>query len=114
MLVMLLLRMPLKVLKRQYREGRRVLVVVNTVALCQALSQRLSKLNPICYHSQFILKDRKVIEEKLNDTHFVIATQVVEVSLDLDFDWLFTECAPPDAIAQRAGRVNRYRNPTKG
>jgi len=94
-------------------EGRRVLVVVNTVALCQALSQRMSKLNPICYHSQFILKDRKVIEEKLNDAHFVIATQVVEVSLDLDFDWLFTECAPPDAIAQRAGRVNRYRNPQK-
>lgn len=94
-------------------EGRKVLVVVNTVALCQALSQRLSKLSPICYHSQFILKDRKTIEEKLNDGHFVIATQVVEVSLDLDFDWLFTECAPPDAIAQRAGRVNRYRNPQK-
>ncbi len=94
-------------------EGRRVLVVVNTVLLCQALSQRLSKLNPICYHSQFIFRDRKVIEEKLNDAHFVIATQVVEVSLDLDFGCLFTECAPPDAIAQRAGRVNRYRDPQK-
>ena len=100
-------------IEKAVSEGRRVLVVVNTVALCQALSQRLSKLDPICYHSQFILKDRKVIEEKLNDAHFVIATQVVEVSLDLDFDWLFTECAPPDAIAQRAGRVNRYRNPKK-
>ena len=100
-------------IEKAVSEGRRVLVVVNTVALCQVLSQRLSKLNPICYHSQFILKDRKVIEEKLNEAHFVIATQVVEVSLDLDFDWLFTECAPPDAIAQRAGRVNRYRNPQK-
>jgi len=100
-------------IEKAVSEGRKVLVVVNTVALCQALSQRLSKLSPICYHSQFILKDRKTIEEKLSDSNFVIATQVVEVSLDLDFDWLFTECAPPDAIAQRAGRVNRYRNPQK-
>lgn len=90
--------------------GRRVLLVVNTVGLCQKLTQELSKLNPLCYHSQFIFKDRKAIEEKINDANFVIATQVVEVSLDIDYDWLFTECAPPDAIAQRAGRINRYRD----
>lgn len=90
--------------------GRRVLLVVNTVGLCQKLTQELSKLNPVCYHSQFIFKDRKAIEEKINDANFVIATQVVEVSLDIDYDWLFTECAPPDAIAQRAGRINRYRD----
>lgn len=90
--------------------GRRVLLVVNTVGLCQKLTQELSKLNPVCYHSQFILKDRKAIEEKIDGANFVIATQVVEVSLDIDYDWLFTECAPPDAIAQRAGRVNRYRD----
>ncbi|MGI6537492.1 MAG: hypothetical protein ACOX22_03995 [Caldicoprobacterales bacterium] len=41
-----------------------------------------------------------------------MATQVVKVSLDIDFDWLFTECAPHDAIAQRAGRINRYRDPS--
>ena len=86
------------------------LTVVNTVKLCQELAQNLSHLNPICYHSQFILKDRKAIERKIIDAHFVIATQVIEVSLDIDYDWLFTECAPPDAIAQRAGRVNRYRD----
>lgn len=91
-------------------DGKRVLVVVNTVKLCQNLAQRLSHLNPVCYHSQFILKDRKAIEGKINEAHIVIATQVVEVSLDIDYDWLFTECAPPDAIAQRAGRVNRYRD----
>ncbi|MEP9412064.1 MAG: CRISPR-associated helicase Cas3', partial [Candidatus Brocadia sp.] len=90
--------------------GKKVLVVVNTVSLCQCLAQKLSKLKPICYHSQFILKDRKAIEEKIDNAKFVIATQVIEVSLDIDYDWLFTECAPPDAIAQRAGRVNRYRD----
>jgi len=90
--------------------GKRILLVVNTVGLCQKLTQELSNLNPVCYHSQFILKDRKAIEEKIDDANFVIATQVVEVSLDIDYDWLFTECAPPDAIAQRAGRINRYRD----
>lgn len=89
--------------------GLKVLVVVNTVDRCQQLANRFSYLKPVCYHSRFILKDRKRIECELDASCFVIATQVVEVSLDIDFDWLFTECAPPDAIAQRAGRINRYR-----
>jgi CRISPR-associated endonuclease/helicase Cas3 len=95
------------------KSGRKVLVVVNTVDHCQGLAQRFSHLEPICYHSRFILKDRKSIEDKIESARLVVATQVVEVSLDIDFDWLFTECAPPDAIAQRAGRVNRYRNPAR-
>jgi len=90
--------------------GYRVLVVVNTVELCQQMARDMSDYNPVCYHSRFIHKDRKRIEQKIEESNFVIATQVVEVSLDIDFDWLFTECAPPDAIAQRAGRVNRYRD----
>ncbi|WP_066632545.1 CRISPR-associated helicase/endonuclease Cas3 [Desulfolucanica intricata] len=90
--------------------GRKVLVVVNTVEKCQQLAEHFAGLNPVCYHSRFILKHRKEIEEGLDQSRFVIATQVIEVSLDIDFDWLFTECAPPDAIAQRAGRVNRYRD----
>jgi CRISPR-associated endonuclease/helicase Cas3 len=101
--------------EKAVRADKRVLMVVNTVKLCQDLAQtpELSHLNPVCYHSQFILKDRKTIEKKINNANFVIATQVVEVSLDIDYDWLFTECAPPDAIAQRAGRVNRYRDPKR-
>lgn len=100
-------------IKQAVLNDRKVLVVVNTVKLCQDLSQELSALNPVCYHSQFILKDRKAIEQKIGHAQFVIATQVIEVSLDIDYDWLFTECAPPDAIAQRAGRINRYRNPER-
>ena len=49
---------------------------------------------------------------KIEDTYLLIATQVVEVSLDIDFDVMFCECAPPDAVVQRAGRVNRRRNKT--
>ena len=91
------------------KSGYKVLVVVNTVGLCQQMAKDLKEYNPVCYHSRFIQKDRKEIEKSIEDANFVIATQIVEVSLDIDFDWLFTECAPPDAIAQRAGRVNRYR-----
>ncbi|NOX21077.1 MAG: CRISPR-associated helicase Cas3' [Nitrospirae bacterium] len=97
-------------IKQAVLNGKRVLVVVNTIKACQDLAQRLSDLNPVCYHSRFILNDRKAIEKRIDEARFVIATQVVEVSLDIDYDWLFTECAPPDAIAQRAGRVNRHRD----
>jgi CRISPR-associated endonuclease/helicase Cas3 len=44
----------------------------------------------------------------------VVATQVVEVSLDIDYDLLLTECAPMDALVQRAGRINRFRRALHG
>lgn len=100
-------------IEKAVRKGKRVLVVVNTVRQCQDLAREFSSVSPVCYHSCFTLRDRKFIEEKIEKSKFVIATQVVEVSLDIDFDWLFTECAPPDAIAQRAGRINRYRDPDR-
>jgi CRISPR-associated endonuclease/helicase Cas3 len=90
--------------------GKKTLVVVNNVAKCQELYEKLKHLNPICYHSKFILRDRKSKEDKIEQTNLLIATQVIEVSLDIDFDVMFTECAPPDAIVQRAGRVNRRRH----
>ncbi|HYA83250.1 MAG TPA: hypothetical protein VEH06_07350 [Candidatus Bathyarchaeia archaeon] len=41
-----------------------------------------------------------------------MSTQVVEISLDLDFEQGFAEPAPIDAIVQRLGRINRYARPT--
>ena len=39
----------------------------------------------------------------------LIATQVVEVSLDIDLDTIYTEPAPLEALIQRFGRINRRR-----
>ena len=96
---------------------RKVLIVVNTVNECIRLYSKFNGIakKTICYHSRFIQKDRLSKEreilasEKESTSLLLIATQVVEVSLDIDFDILFTENAPIDAIIQRAGRVNRGR-----
>jgi len=93
--------------------GAKTLVVANSVGECQDLYEtfRDYDLDPVCYHSKFTLRDRARKEKAIESaaTRLLIATQVVEVSLDIDFDLMFTECAPPDAIVQRAGRVNRRR-----
>jgi CRISPR-associated endonuclease/helicase Cas3 len=89
--------------------GKKTLVVVNNVAKCQELYKKLGYLNPLCYHSKFTIDDRRSKEERIDEAKLLIATQVIEVSLDIDYDIMFTECAPPDALVQRAGRVNRRR-----
>lgn len=99
-------------IEKSVYDGKKTLVVVNNVAKCQELYKKLSFLNPVCYHSKFTLEDRIKKESFIEDTNLLIATQVVEVSLDIDFDVMFCECAPPDAIVQRAGRVNRRRRKT--
>ena len=100
--------------------GKKVLVVVNTVNEAIRLKTVLADLAPMCYHSRFIVKDRRQKEEEIEKREtaeewqgkgaLLIATQVVEVSLDIDYDLLYTENAPIDALVQRAGRVNRKRS----
>ncbi|MEW6088592.1 MAG: CRISPR-associated helicase Cas3' [bacterium] len=61
-------------------------------------------------HSRFNREDRNRIENRLineNLPKVLIATQVVEVSLDIDFERGYFESAPIDALVQRMGRVNR-------
>ncbi len=98
-------------IREAVKAGKKVLVVVNTVRNCQNMYERFIDLNPICFHSRFTYDDRKNKEKLVvgGEANFVIATQVVEVSLDIDFDIMFTECAPPDSLIQRFGRVNRKR-----
>lgn len=95
----------------------KVLIVVNTVdqaiSLYKKLKAKNSSRNIVCYHSRFTQIDRINIENSIHNAEakkepiVLVATQVVEVSLDIDFNIMFTENAPIDALIQRAGRVNR-------
>jgi CRISPR-associated endonuclease/helicase Cas3 len=89
--------------------GQRVLVVCNTVQRAQEVYRVLRDYaaTAALLHGRFILRDREAIERRLGTVQLLVGTQAVEVSLDLDFDTLFSEPAPIDALIQRLGRVNR-------
>lgn len=109
--------------------GSRILVVLNTVKQAQAVFEGLQKVakgsvDIQLFHSRFTQKNRKDKESKLakfignNDDSrkdkrpkILVATQVVEASLDLDADYLFTELTPWDSLIQRMGRVLREAHP---
>ncbi len=61
--------------------------------------------DPVCYHSKFVFLDRYRKEKHILDDkpRLLIATQVVEVSLELDYDVMHTECATFDALVHGAG-----------
>ena len=94
----------------------RVLVVVNTVRKAIELKEKFEKAglqNVKLLHSRFILQHRKEKERKImkffnsQEKGLWITTQLVEVSLDLDADYLFTELSTADSLIQRMGRCNR-------
>ena len=94
-------------------QGYRILVILNTVREAQEVFEELKRLywGPLyLFHSRFVFRDRlqkeRIVQEQKPGT-ILVATQVVEVSLDISYDVLFTELAPLDALVQRLGRVNR-------
>jgi CRISPR-associated endonuclease/helicase Cas3 len=66
-------------------------------------------------HGRFTYADRIRLERRLTDKTdennipptILVATQIVEVSLDIDYDVMLTEVCYPDSLVQRAGRINR-------
>jgi CRISPR-associated endonuclease/helicase Cas3 len=104
-----------------YRKQQRVLWVVNTVARCQELARQLTKeLGDVVlvYHSRFTLADRQTRHkntvaafQQKQQPAIAVTTQVCEMSLDLDADVLFSECAPVSSLVQRFGRANRHAKP---
>ena len=102
--------------------GQAVLYLRNTVddALDAYRALKHRGLNPHLFHARFPLIDRLKIEREILSLfgkssepakrrgQILVATQVVEQSLDLDFDAMVSDLAPVDLLIQRAGRLWRH------
>lgn len=104
--------------------------IANTVGDARDIWQRLQLQHPdwsiTLFHARYALADRLDIESLVlrrfgkDSAHadrrgqLLIATQVVEQSLDIDFDHLVTDLAPIDLLIQRAGRLHRHNRDRQG
>ncbi len=109
-------------IKENTPQGGIVGVMVNTVRKAQDFARQciesFGEDRVELLHSSFIATDRYKKEKNLIDTigkngkrpdfKIVIGTQVIEQSLDIDFDILITDLAPMDLILQRMGRLHRH------
>jgi len=102
----------------EFKKGKNVLIIRNTIKLTKETYEKLQKFGirkeqMILFNSEFKkmdkIKKENLIFKKLNSSEnfILIATQIVEISLDIDFDIEFTDNAPIDALIQRFGRTNR-------
>lgn len=114
-------------LRDSLTEGGCIGIVCNTVTRAQDLFQALAAefepdgVRVSLFHARFPVADRMRLETEVLATlgqpidnprrpakSILVATQVIEQSLDLDFDLLISEVAPIDLILQRAGRLHRH------
>ncbi len=118
---------------RAARAGARVCVLRNTVNDARATVQQLLNDHDACdvlwrpegsehvpaYHSRYTIADRRVLDAGVlaafgrgraaAESCILVATQVAEQSLDVDFDLMVTDLCPMDVLLQRLGRVWRHR-----
>lgn len=106
------------------RKGSCVCWIRNTVDDAIEAYQRLVSIlgeeQVDLFHARFVMGNRLKIEnrvmsyfgknstEEIRSGRVLVSTQVVEQSLDLDFDYLISDLAPIDLIIQRAGRLQRH------
>lgn len=118
-------------LQNLVQEGGCAAVIVNTVQRAQMLYQHFSEGEGIpagkklvdgteiyLFHARYPAAERQQREETILDRFgkkgtrpekaILIATQVVEQSLDLDFDVMISDLAPIDLLLQRSGRMHRH------
>lgn len=107
-----------------FKKGGVVGVIINTVKRAQELArvciEKYGKDKVELLHSRFIATDRITKEKKLlemigkgavrPESKIIIGTQVIEQSLDIDFDVLVSDLAPMDLLIQRVGRLHRHAN----
>lgn len=103
------------------RAGARVVWIRNTVGEAQSafgvVAAMGGDVEHRLFHARFRGCDRSRIEQAVLEGYgkrapsrgrVLVATQVVEQSLDLDFDEMHTDLAPVDLLLQRAGRLHRH------
>ena len=110
---------------QKVKNGGCLCVLLNTVKDAQdtyrAIREQLPDYPMILFHARFHAKRRQEIEQeclkKLSTDKMrrpskliVVATQVVEQSLDLDFDYMISAICPMDLLLQRMGRLWRHEN----
>ncbi|BFL72552.1 CRISPR-associated helicase Cas3' [Anaerococcus nagyae] len=112
----------IKLISSLYKQGGNIGIIVNTVKKAQDLAkvveENFGNDSFELIHSRFIDTHRIKKEEELlkqigknasrPDKKIYIGTQVIEQSLDIDFDVMITELAPIDLILQRIGRLQRH------
>lgn len=111
-----------------YNSGARVAVICNSVDRAQKTYSTIknniknqtekSDNAVVLLHSRFTKQHRQEIEQNVlsrfgKKTHdvspaIVVATQIIEQSLDIDFDYMISEISPVDLLIQRAGRLHRH------
>ena len=104
---------------KEKSKNKKVLIIVNTInkaiELYKALkNDGVEKVNLL--HSRFEQEDRsekerniKEFSKQKDESGIWITTQIVEASLDIDFDMLYTEMSTLDSLFQRFGRCYRSR-----
>ena len=106
--------------RKNKRSSNKILVICNTIKKAQEIYLKLKEYSDLenkinMLHSNFIREDRESKEKEILDfgrTDFNgegiwISTSLVEASLDIDFDYLFTELQDLNSLFQRFGRCNR-------
>lgn len=111
----------LQVIKSSLSEGKCICWVRNTVFDALEAYDLCKEFKPELFHARFALGDRLRIGYGIEESfgikgspktragRFIIATQVIEQSLDVDFDVMITDLAPMDSVIQRSGRLHRHR-----
>lgn len=112
-------------LQQALRDGGCVAVIRNTVDRVQDTANYLREAFPdaelTVAHARFTAGDRVERDALLLNKfgpptpgrsrprqHIVVASQVIEQSLDIDFDLMVTDLAPVDLLLQRVGRLHRH------
>jgi CRISPR-associated endonuclease/helicase Cas3 len=101
--------------------GAQVAIVCNLVDVAQALARNLREKTSVpvdLFHARYCYVHRREKEleaircfgpdGKRTTGRIIVATQVIEQSLDVDFDWLITQLCPIDLLFQRMGRLHRH------